>query len=347
MIQQNAYIKAIEYYLPKETLTNEQLADIYPEWTAEKIRSKTGINIRHVAGADETALDLAEQACKKLFEKTVLRVEDVDFIILLTESPDYKLPPSACILQSRLGLPQSIGAFDINLGCSAYIYGLSVAKGLIYAGIARNILLVTTETYSKYIHPMDKSTRTLFGDGAAATWVSNEGQIGIGQFDLHTDGSGADKLIVHAGMARMPSSEETKIEKTDENGYVRSKEHLYMDGVGIFNFTIDAVPKTVNALLTKYGMAIDNVGLYVFHQANAYMLSYLQKKLKISAESFYVNLSEVGNTVSSTIPIAIRDAIDEGRFSESGRVMLVGFGVGLSWGSVMLEINNTIKDGGV
>lgn len=334
----NAYIRHIEYDLPQNTLDNTDLEKLYPEWSAEKIKSKTGINSRHIALETETAVDIAQRACLKLFEHSSLKAEQVDFLVLMTESPDYILPPSSCVLHGRLGLPHSCGSFDINLGCSAYIYGLAVCKGLVSAGLAHNVLLVTAETYSKYINIMDKSTRTLFGDAATATWISTEGSIEISQFDFGTNGADFDKLIIPAGMARMPRSAETGIERTDSSGYTRSMEQLYMDGTGIFNFTIEVVPNTVKSLLDKEGLDGEDIGLYIFHQANEFMLSYLRKKIKISKERFYINMGDTGNTVSCSIPLAMKRSMLDGAFPQEGCVMLVGFGVGLSWGSVILRI---------
>lgn len=337
-MMKQVYIQEIEVYLPDKRLTNEDLASAYPEWTAEKIYQKTGIRSRPIVDEGTTALDLAERACQQLFARDGQLREQVDFLILMTESPDYKLPPSACILQDRLGLRKGTGAFDINLGCSAYIYGLAVAKALVAAGIAHTVLLVTAETYSKYIHPLDKSTRTLFGDAASATVISGHGRLRIGEFDLGTDGSGSGKLIVPAGMARMPSTELTRAEETDGNGYVRSKEHLFMDGAAIFSFAIDVVPKTVKALLAKSACAMEEIDLFVFHQANAYMLAYLRKKLRIPEERFYTCLENTGNTVSSSIPLALLEALKSGAVPKRGHLVLAGFGVGLSWGSVLLTM---------
>lgn len=334
----NVYIRDIAYALPANIIDNQALANVFSDWTAEKIKSKTGIDQRHISAENETALDLAERACNHLFEQHPELRDQVDFLLLMTQSPDYILPPSSCILQNRLHIPHTSGAMDINLGCSAYIYGLATAKGLIVSGIAKNVLLVTAETYSKYINPMDKSTRTLFGDAATATWLSDEGTIQISQFDLGTDGSGSDKLIIPAGMARLPKNETTCVEHEDDNGYIRNQEQLFMDGTAIFNFTIDVVPKTVSTLLEKESMTNQDVDLYIFHQANEFMLSYLRKKLKIAKERFYINMSDIGNTVSCSIPIAIKRAMEDHTFPEAGTAMLVGFGVGLSWGSVMLKI---------
>ena len=330
-------IEKIAYYLPETVLANDELAALYPGWTAEKILEKTGIQTRHVCGKNETACDLAEKAAKKLFSEQAVDPASIDFLILATQSPDYFLPTSACILQQRLGLPTTIGAIDINLGCSAFVYSLSLAKGLIASGAAERVLLITAETYTKFVHPMDKSVRTIFGDGAAATLVSACEDEGIGQFVLGTDGSGYDKLIVPKGGAREPWTEITPAEKEDESGNVRTPHHLFMDGTEIFTFTISTVPRTVKEVCEKNGLPLEDIDLFVFHQANQYMLEFLRKKCKIPTEKFYMNFADCGNTVSSTIPIALARAVQDGSLKPGMKVLLIGFGVGLSWGATIVH----------
>jgi 3-oxoacyl-[acyl-carrier-protein] synthase-3 len=327
-----AYIKDIAYYLPEKILTNEQIAQAFPEWSAEKVANKVGITERHIAADDETATDMAYHAAENLFAQGVDR-NAVDFIILCTQSPDYFLPSSACILQDRLGLSKNCGAFDFNLGCSGYEYGLAIAKGLIVANIAKNILLLTAETYTKYLHEQDKGNRTIFGDGASATLVSTEGFAEIGEVVVGTDGSGAENLIVRSLGARhkLPLMDE----HIDEEGTMVSGDHLYMHGGNVFNFTADVVPPMVEELLEKSHLKQEDVDLWVFHQANKYMINYLRKLLDIDKDKFYIYMQTVGNTVSSTIPIALCEARKEDRLH--GNILLAGFGVGLSWGGVMLH----------
>ena len=328
-----AFIKAIDYYLPGKELTNEDLVREFPDWTVEKIASKVGIQKRHIADEGETATDLAIGAAEKLFAQGIEK-SNVDYILFCTQSPDYLLPTSACIIQDRLGLSKNIGALDFNQGCSGYVYGLSLAKGLITANIAKNVLLLTGETYTKHLHPMDKGNRTIFGDGASATLVSTEGFAEIGDFCLGTDGSGAGKLIMRTGGARNPDKKD-RVE-FDENGNPVSMDHIYMNGSEIFSFTLSAVPALVDNTLKRNNVDKSEVDLFVFHQANQYMLDFLRKKLKIDEDKFYVHMSEVGNTVSSTIPIALREALGEGIMKPRMRVLLCGFGVGLSWGGCLL-----------
>ncbi|MEG2724805.1 MAG: ketoacyl-ACP synthase III [Kiritimatiellia bacterium] len=327
----------IAYVLPELVLENDTLAALYPGWTAEKIFEKTGIRSRHVSAPGETALDLAERAARKLFETAKIEAKGIDFILFCTQSPDYQLPTSACILQHRLGVPISAGALDFNLGCSGYIYGLVLAKGLIVGGMAQRVLLLTAETYTKHIHPMDKSVRTIFGDGASATLVDATFAERIGSFVFGTDGSGAPHLMIPCGGAREAVTEETKTEVADHSGNIRTRNHLFMDGMEIFNFTLGIVPQMLTDVLEKNRLTREDVGLYVFHQANRFMLETLRKANRLPREKFYVNMEDTGNTVSSSIPIALVRAEAEGRLTAGTNTLLMGFGVGLSWGATFLK----------
>lgn len=330
-----AYIKGISYYLPSEILTNETLNQDFPEWSVEKVTTKTGILQRPISAETETAGDMAVEAARSLFDEYSILPEQIDFVLLCTQSPDYYLPTTACLIQDKLGIPTSAGAFDFNLGCSGYIYGLAVAKGLIFGGIAKNILLLTSETYSKYIHPRDKGNRSLFGDAAAATWITTDGMAEIGDFSLGTDGKGSDNLIVYTGGARCKSLKNNQIK--DENGALLSSDHLYMNGAEIFNFTLNAVPPLVESILQKNETTMDEIDLVVFHQANKFMLNTIRKVCDINKDKFYIDLEKTGNTVSSTIPIALKDALSKGDIIEGANVLIAGFGVGYSWGGSVLK----------
>jgi len=279
------YIKALAYTLPENEITNEQLVKEFPEWSVDKIADKVGINTRFVASENETSSDLAIKAAEKLFlENPNINKEDIDFVLFCTQSPDYFLPTSACIIQNKLGLPTTCGALDFNLGCSGYIYGLSLAKGLVLGGIANNVLLLTGETYSKYLHPKDKGNRTIFGDAGSATLISTEGFAEIGNFSLGTDGKGAENLIVKTGGLRCKSPMNDLA--FDEKANPTSSDYLYMNGSEIFNFTIEAVPELVKNTLLKNKLTNDEIEGFVFHQANKFMLNFLRKKLKINEETF-------------------------------------------------------------
>jgi len=330
-----ARITSIAYHLPEKVLTNEELSTEFPEWSVEKISAKTGIRRRHIAAADEFSSHLAIAAAATLFKREHIDPKSIDYLIVCTQSPDYYMPTTACMVQEGLGLRTDAGATDITLGCSGYIYGLGLAKGLIESGQAHSVLLVTADTYSKFINPRDKSVRTIFGDGAAATLIQgvddDEGLVG---FTYGTNGAGGKNLIVPNGGLRAGTDIAPKA-SVDERDLVASGHDLYMDGPEIFTFTLNVVPGTVDEVLRKAGLTQNDVDLFVFHQANAFMLEHLRKKLDIPADKFFVSLAESGNTVSSTIPIALSDAVESGVLKSGMRVLLLGFGVGLSWGGLV------------
>jgi len=337
-----ARIKAIEYYLPEMTLTNEKLAAEFSDWTIEKIEEKTGITARHIAAENECSSDLGVRAAEKLFASGVCTPQEIDYLLFCTQSPDYFLPTTACSVQDRLGIPKTSGAIDYNLGCSGFVYGLGLAKGLIESGQVKNVLLITAETYSKFIHPGDKSVRTLFGDAAAATLIQyfsadESGKPYLGPFVYGTDGGGGKNLIVPTGGMRNKRTEESGRQLEDSNGNIRSQDNLYMNGSEIFAFTLSTIPKSVNDVLVLANKKIDDIDLFIFHQANKFMLEHLRKKIKIPQEKFFMSFSNYGNTVSSTIPIALKDALNEGKLKAGDTVMLVGFGVGYSWGATLIR----------
>jgi 3-oxoacyl-[acyl-carrier-protein] synthase III len=328
-------IGKISYFLPEKVVTNDDLAVEFPEWDSEKIENKIGVRERHISDENETALDLGYNAASELLKD--YDKSKIDFLLLCTQSPDYFLPTSACVLQEKLGLNRNIGALDFNLGCSGFVYGLAVSKGLIESGIAGNVLLITSETYNKFIHKKDKANRTIFGDAAAATVISKSETQKIFQFDLGTDGRGKNNLIVVNGGMRNRFCGNA-VERSDDNGNVISDNNLFMNGPEIFNFTIEMVPKTIDNCLRKNNLSLDQINYVIFHQANKYMLAHLRKKLGIPEEKFYINLEKTGNTVSATIPIALKDCRERGLVKKGDKVLLAGFGVGYSWGTVIIEV---------
>jgi 3-oxoacyl-[acyl-carrier-protein] synthase III len=328
-----AFIKGISYYLPKKVFTNNDLITAFPEWSVDKVTSKIGISSRHISSENETALNMAVDASINLFNEYNISPATIDFVLFCTQSPDYFLPTSACLIQEKLGISTSSGALDFNLGCSGFVYGLSLAKGLILGGIAKNILLLTSETYTKHIHPKDKSNRAIFGDAAAATLVSTEGFAEIQNFCLGTDGRGAENLIIKTGGLR---NKEKKKDIIFEDGNPVSSDFLFMNGSEIFTFTIEAVPLLVEDTLVKNGLRKEEIDLFVFHQANKYMMDFLRRKINITEDKFFYFLEEVGNTVSSTIPIALKEAQIQNKLK--GNVLLAGFGVGYSWAGTVLKV---------
>ncbi|MBS0524221.1 MAG: ketoacyl-ACP synthase III [Proteobacteria bacterium] len=329
-----AALTALACHLPAARLLNSDLAARHPEWQSDKIEAKTGIVERRIAAADETAADLAAAAARKLFDIAPVSPGEIDFVVLCTQAPDYLLPTTACLMQSSLGLPRSAGAFDINLGCSGFVYGLGVCKGLIETGQADRVLLLTADTYSKFIHPDDRSVRTIFGDAGAAALVervpANDAPA-IGPFRYGTNGAGAHDLIVPGSGLRARTG------ASRANGGPHGPDWLYMNGPAVFSFTLSVVPKLVQDLLGASALTAEDVDMIVPHQANAYMLEALRKRLNTPRERFFVDVRDVGNTVSATIPIALISAVSKGLIRPGHRLMLLGFGVGLSWAGTMLR----------
>ena len=332
----SARIAAVAYYLPERTLTNEDLAAQFPEWSVDKIAAKTGITTRHIAGEDEFSSDLAVAASERLFDSAGIDPMSIDYLILVTQSPDYYLPTTAALVHDRIGLRRDAGSTDITLGCSGYIYALGLAKGLIESGQVANVLVVTADTYTKFLNENDKSVRTIFGDGGSATLVSDEGAPDeLGAFTYGTDGSGAGHLIVPSGGLRSGAELSPKSDPT-ERGIPAGRFDLFMDGAEIFNFTIRVAPESVAGVLAKAGLQMDDIDLFVFHQANRYMLEHLRKKLEIEPERFPILMGESGNTISGTIPIALADAQQQRLLRPGMKVLLLGFGVGLSWAGAVV-----------
>lgn len=337
-----AYLQYIAYYFPADCLTNERLSVLHPEWSAEKISIKTGIYKRYLSAHGETALDMAEQAATKLFEKEHVDRSIIDYVLLCTQSPDYVLPSSACILQDRLNISEKCGAFDFNLGCSGFVYGLGIAKGLILSGQAHNVLLVTSETYTKYLHPADKSCQTIFGDGAAASLISaeydtNGMNLEILQPIYRTIGSKYTNLIVETGASRNPRKGQAMDVLTEEGTFLKNDDYLFMDGKAIFDFSAEVVPTVVNENLVQNGCSKEDISLFVFHQANKFMLNFARIRCGIDNERFVYDMEDGGNTVSSTIPIALKRVLQNKDLQYGAKVLLCGFGVGLSVGSVVLQ----------
>lgn len=320
-----AEIGPISIHFPERCETNEQLQSQFPEWDVPLIEEKTGIQSRYIAAPQETAADLAVAACEKLFAEQGVDRESIDFVLLCTQTPDYPLPTTACLLQARLGLKSSCGAIDFNLGCSGFVYGLALAEGLIQAGAARHILLVTAETYSKYIDDEDRSLRTIFGDAAAATLVTASDTRTLEAFQFGTDGTGADTLLVSDGGAR---AAEDAIKPRHRK---RWKSRLYMDGPSLMSFTVVAVPKLIEEILELARLSMNDIDLFLLHQATHKMLAQMQARLGVGDDRLPIRLAHCGNTVSSTLPILISQLRQDGRIQPGRPNLLVGFGVGWSW----------------
>ena len=331
-------VKDIAYHLPERIVSNDELNQEHPEWDMQRIEARVGIRSRHIAAPEETALDLALVACLELFDRNSELKNLVDGIIFCTQSPDYLMPPNACLLHRELGLDDDVFAVDTNLACSGYIYSLAMAQGLIVAGTCSNILLVTSDTYSKYIHPADRSTRTLFGDAAAVSWV-RAAENGAGMIDVlcQTSGQGYEKFYIPAGGSRNPKTMATSVGRSDSSGNIRSDENIHMDGMGVMTFVGASVPAQVRRILLRNSVDIADLDLVIFHQASKLSLDALTRALALPQDRVLRNLSNIGNTVSSSIPISLAQARSAGRVPPGGLVLLSGFGVGLSWATALLR----------
>lgn len=325
----------LEFALPKKSVTNIDLKKSLKSFDANKFETKIGIKNRYVSDNKETSSKLAIDACLKLSQK--FDFNKIDLLIVCTQTPDHILPGNASIIQDKVGLG-NIPSFDINLGCSGFIYCLYLAKSFFVSGMHKNILIVNTDTYTKYLHPDDKANRGIFGDAASACIISEDiiDHNFFGEFILGTDGSGYRNLIIRNG-GGFNSFKNNPAIKTygDDNRY--DDNCIYMNGPEIFNFTIDKIPSLVKLTLEANSLKLDDIDYFIFHQANAFMLNYLMRKIKIPQEKFIINMSETGNTVSCTIPIAYKKSIMSERIKAGSRIMLVGFGVGLSWGATIIK----------
>ncbi len=329
-------IHSVAHCFPSQELDNDALATIFPEWPADKILTKTGIRVRYICTEEETALDLGVEAARRLFAAQDINPHSVDALLFCTELPDYALPPNACIAQNLLNLRTDILATDYNLGCSGYVYGLSLVHGLIASGQANRVLLITAETYSKIVAPQDKSVRTLFGDAASATLVELSEQPGIGAFSWYSNGAGARFLITPQSGSAQNKAENRTIPPDAGSG--RTAADLFMDGPRIFQFMLDIVPSLLSSCLEKNALTLDAVDAVLLHQANRFMLDHLARKCRISAEKMLLDMEYGGNTVSNTIPVALSRKISQGVLQRGQKILLAGFGAGLSAAAAVVEL---------
>jgi 3-oxoacyl-[acyl-carrier-protein] synthase III len=320
-------IKAIATYLPQQTLLNEELEAIFPDWPKDKIYAKTGIAARHISAPGEYSSDMAVSAAERLFATGLVQKEEIDFLIVTTQTPDHLIPTTACIVQHKLGLSKNVGAIDINLGCSAYVYALSVAESLVASRTAQNVLLITCDTYTKVLNANDKSVRTLFGDAATATLVQESPTGNTSKFVFGTDGGGAANLQIPAKLSSLLSA------NASSDGRC-----LQMNGPEILSFALQEVPRAVKRLLDSIGKPREEIDYFVFHQANEFMLKALTKKLDIPDSKAPRFLEDCGNTVSSSIPLVLYDLAIRGEFESEKQVVLVGFGVGYSWAASYTKV---------
>jgi 3-oxoacyl-[acyl-carrier-protein] synthase-3 len=334
-----AFIEYISYYLPEQNFSNEDYFEIFPGSIVNKENLlKLGIKNRHVVAENETASDLAIKSALKLFREHSVNRDEIDFVIFCAQEFDYYTPTTACIIHQKLELKNSCGAMDYNLGCSGFVYGLGIVKGLIETLGCKKVLLLTASTLTKTFHKQDKSSRFIFGDGAAATLISAHNFNKIGQFIFGTDGSKADKIMIKDGGARNKISDSSFEDIIDDYGNITNKASFYMNGSSIFNFGLKTVPTLVEETLIKNNLLKQDIDLFVFHQANLFLIETIAKKLLISSEKIFNFMELTGNTVSSTIPIVLSEAFKLNKVKPGDKVLICGFGTGLSWGATIIEI---------
>lgn len=331
-----AKIRAVTSYLPPTIENNSEIVEA-------RFMKKIGVQSRHVV-TDETAGDLALRAAEKLFAEYEIDRHATDFILLCTQHPDYQMPHTAAQIQSQLGLKKSVGSLDIGLGCSGYVYGLAVAKGLIESGLAKKILFLTSSVYTKYINVKDTSTRPLFGDGATATLIEavDEDFPSLSAFVFGSDGTRYDKLIIPVGGSKFPPRDTPEVFAEDDNHNYRSNYEVFMDGMAITYFTLREIPKLVDDVLTAANLTRAELDYCIFHQANKFMMTYLRDKANLNDVPFHNEISETGNIVSGSVGLAIEQVAKTVDVKNLRRVMLAGFGVGLSWAGCIADLSGML-----
>lgn len=332
-------ISGIASAIPKGKRTLKDDEKIFGIEETTKISSSTGVKTRYIVKDGECTSDLCFTAAKALLSQLEVPTSSIDALILVTQTPDYILPATSCVLHDRLGLSKSCITFDVNLGCSGYIYGLWLAANIISSGTLSRILFLAGDTISRLISPSDRSVSSLFGDAGTATIIEKtDDESSQMIFSLGTDGKGKDQLIVPAGGFRYPKMQKTSERSMRKDNNFRSDEDLYMNGPEIFSFSLREIPPLINTLLDETQWSVSDVDAFIFHQANGFMLRHLMRRLKIPAEKFILALSEYGNTSSASIPLAMtHDLSRRITGKETIKLLLSGFGVGYSWGGVTIK----------
>lgn len=306
----------------------------------ERIKKTIGLHRRRVVEGNVTAGDLCEQAARRLLERSQLAAEEVDAVIMVTQTPDYFQPATACVLHGKLGLKTDCAAFDVNLGCSGYVYALWLAGMMVEVGSCQKVLVLAGDTISRCVNPRDRALAPLFGDAGSATLVEHSGEDFPSWFSVHTDGAGFEHLIVPGGAFRHPSTEETRREEADADGNVRSAENLKMNGAEVFNFSIKVEPPAIRDILAFAGKTVEEVDHLVFHQANKYIISNIARRLKVPLEKTpCATVERYGNQSCASIPGTICDCLCEELMEREMNLVLSGFGVGLSWASCFLTLD--------
>lgn len=333
-----ATIEGISFRLGDVEVSNYQLEKENPDWEMSKVVERAGVIKRFVAAEDQTALDLSFESSKDLLASLNLQATDIDALLYCTQSPDYLLPPNSSLLHGLLEMSNKVMAFDISHACSGFIYALGIANSLIKSNAASRVLLVTADTYSKYIHPADRSIRPLFGDAAASTIISASSKMFIKDIIFGTSGKHADRFILKNGGSRNgPRLFTSENESKAATGIISANDYISMNGIGILSFFNHTIPHSVRELLQRNNKTLDDVECFVFHQASLLALEGIAKNLKIPSSKMIIDLAETGNLVSASIPVALKRVLAERSFKSGDLLVLCGFGVGLSWGTALIE----------
>jgi len=338
---QNVSIRGVSAALPKNV---EYVKDyhLFSENEAKKFSASTGIYERRLANKTTTASDLCFDATEKLLDNLKWGRKDIDCLIFVTQTPDYVLPSTSCILQNRLNLSKEAVVFDISLGCSGWIYGLMTISNLLNTGTFKKGLLLVGDTITKTCSFEDKSTYPLFGDAGTATALEfDENSMGL-KFHLSADGSGADAIHIPHGGYRYQTSKKSFQNEIFGNGITRKPLNLALEGMNVFSFGISKAPQSIKKLIDHFGINFDAVNYFIFHQANFFMNEKIRKKLKIPEDKVPYTLSEYGNTSCATIPLTIVDRLAKNTLNSKLEIIACGFGVGLSWGSVWFNLDNIV-----
>ena len=329
-------IKAMAAAVPHHVINNYEYTEFFPKEQVKEVVDKVGVFERRFADEKTCSSDLCYAAAEKLFSDNDVNREEIDLLIFISQTPDYRMPATSITLQHRLGLSNSCIAFDINLGCSAFMYGLSVAFGMMQTGNIRKALILDGETRSKVYSPRDRRSAFIFGDGGVAALIECDEKFGTSYFSLNSDGSRADLIMIPAGGYRKMSSAETVVEKIiDEYGNMRSEEQGYMNGADVFNFVIREIPRDIKKTLDYAGMSADSFDYIVFHQANNFINSFIAKKMKLDTAKIPSTIAKYGNTSSVSVPLTIVSELKD-RLNGSKNLLLSAFGVGMTWATGIL-----------
>jgi len=329
-------IAGIANAVPKDVVVNNESVSIFGEQIVRRINETTGIESRHVASPEICTSDLCEAALLQLLDDLPWERESIDLFIFVSQTPDYVLPATSCALHGRLGLSPHCATFDVNLGCSGYVYGLWMASQLMQSGAFKRAILAVGDTISRMVSPEDRSSALLIGDAGSVTALECDETASDMVFDLGTDGTGQDNLIVPAGGFRNPTSTETQERTPREKNNIRSDNDVFMDGTRVFTFTLRTVPKTINSALEMMGWNMDNVDYFVMHQANRYILQHIGKRMKIPNEKLPICLKDFGNTSAASIPITLTEVLKDSLVKSPQKLIMSGFGVGWSWATVAM-----------